>query len=226
MELSSRLNYGKMYTLEHNVRVYDFGMVRSDYIQILTGQWISSLAFELGQPLGNSTSGPYNQASGDGNRPQPVSRSSSQHSNSVQEDPILSESYSKQELPDSLLPLYVDFGCASDRYVPPPDETSRQISVEKGDQLSIIDWPFGDWAMARSSISGKTGLVPHQYITLYPSATALYTWSNEDRQSYVDIEKDDELRVIEYPHQGWAVVWNRRTADTGLVPLNYIETAQ
>lgn len=35
----SRVNYGKIYTVEHNVKVYDFGDVHKDYIARLRSQW-------------------------------------------------------------------------------------------------------------------------------------------------------------------------------------------
>jgi hypothetical protein len=35
----SRINFAKMYTVEHNVKVYDFGDVHEDYIKRLKEQW-------------------------------------------------------------------------------------------------------------------------------------------------------------------------------------------
>jgi hypothetical protein len=37
----SRINYCKLYTIEHNVKVYDFGMVHKDYLRKLKCQWMS-----------------------------------------------------------------------------------------------------------------------------------------------------------------------------------------
>lgn len=39
LHLMSRINYGKTYTVEHNVKVFDFGSVAEDDIRTLTSQW-------------------------------------------------------------------------------------------------------------------------------------------------------------------------------------------
>lgn len=35
----SRINYGKMYTVEHRCKVYDFGNVHKNHINLLVGNW-------------------------------------------------------------------------------------------------------------------------------------------------------------------------------------------
>ena len=35
----SRINFGKVYTVEHNCKVYDFGVVHQDYIDNLIACW-------------------------------------------------------------------------------------------------------------------------------------------------------------------------------------------
>jgi hypothetical protein len=39
MSAASRINFGKMYTVEHNVKVFYFGDVRKNYIPYLIQQW-------------------------------------------------------------------------------------------------------------------------------------------------------------------------------------------
>jgi hypothetical protein len=39
LEKLSRINYGKMYTVEHKCKVYDFGDVHEDYIALLVANW-------------------------------------------------------------------------------------------------------------------------------------------------------------------------------------------
>ena len=225
MEAASRLNYGKMYTVEHNVRVYDFGMVRSSDIPILTGQW--------GQILGLSASH---------NQPQPTSGSegslyspqqslfsrstagtSYQHSGYHQSYSSSPPPVEPQPAPLPVqLPSFVDYGFAKERYTPPEGET-RAIPLKKGDRLSIINWLSEDWGKAYNERSHTTGLVPYGYVTIYARFTALYTWEPDDPKNCVSLSKGDDLRLIEYPHTGWVSVWNRRTAEKGLVPTNYIQ---
>jgi hypothetical protein len=39
MDPESRVNFGKTYTVEHNVKVYDFGHVDKNYLHRLRSQW-------------------------------------------------------------------------------------------------------------------------------------------------------------------------------------------
>jgi hypothetical protein len=117
----------------------------------------------------------------------------------------------------------VDYGWANSNYEPEAHEI-RQITIKKRDRLAILEWPYPEWARAWNQRSGETGLVALQFIKLYESATALYTWQPSDPVGYLAIQKNDELRVLEYPDDNWAKAWNQRTAETGLVPQNYIST--
>ena len=39
LDQRSRINFGKMYTIEHNCKVYDFGDVHKDFLNLLTENW-------------------------------------------------------------------------------------------------------------------------------------------------------------------------------------------
>jgi len=39
LDARSRINFGKMYTIEHNCKVYDFGNVHEDYLSLLIRNW-------------------------------------------------------------------------------------------------------------------------------------------------------------------------------------------
>jgi hypothetical protein len=47
----SRVNFGKIYTFEHNVKAYDFGDVHEDFIGTLKHQWDYVLKADLAQEL-------------------------------------------------------------------------------------------------------------------------------------------------------------------------------
>ena len=61
---TSRLNYGKLYTVEHNVKVSEFGSVHPDYLPILKDEWVnvfsrsilSELLSEPTKPISRSES--------------------------------------------------------------------------------------------------------------------------------------------------------------------------
>jgi hypothetical protein len=44
MDPMARLNYAKIYTVEHNVKVYDFGIVHEDYLDTFKHQFNSSFS--------------------------------------------------------------------------------------------------------------------------------------------------------------------------------------
>lgn len=182
MEKESRLNFGKMYTVEHNVRVYDFGMVDPKQIRQLVSQWRKIII--------EPDAGPA--------PPQP----------------------SHPNVPNS---IYVDLGESNMDYTPPSGDT-RQIALRIRDRLSVLEWPYDDWAYAYNTRTRQTGLVSIQYIHLYETAIARYDYQNtEETRGYVTIQRGDELRLIEARPDGWSLVWKQETAETGLVPSNYIE---
>jgi hypothetical protein len=39
LQRESRINFGKVYTVEHNCKVYDFGDVHPDYVDVLSACW-------------------------------------------------------------------------------------------------------------------------------------------------------------------------------------------
>jgi hypothetical protein len=211
MEPASRLNYAKMYTVEHNVKVYNFGMVRAEFIPILIHQWDEVLGHEQQQTQA-VTSGTQSYL--------PDSQAQKGYA-SQYDSPVLSRPSAPEPPPAPHIPVYVDFGEVNTDYTPPAGE-SRQLAVTKGDRLAILDWPYEGWARAYSAQARTTGLVPEQYLNLYASAVALYSYDPPEPQGFVAIRKDDDLRVIERAHAGWALIWNARTAAIGLAPENYI----
>jgi hypothetical protein len=217
MDPASRLHYGKMYTVEHNVKVYDFGMVRSDHLPTLDAQWRQVLNWE------SQNSARSSQDTTTSSHDYGAYRT--QYGSSPQQSVGSSRGYnnlpSVPEAPATHLPTYVDYGCASVDYGPEEGQT-RQIAIKKDDRLAILEWPYPEWAKAWNQRSNETGLVPLQYITMFASAVAKYTYEPDTSQGYLALRKDDQLRIIEYPTDDWARAWNQRTAETGLVPRNYI----
>jgi hypothetical protein len=185
-----------MYTVEHNVQVYDFGMVLTEQIQTLIAQWQQVLSWEDGRSGGASH---YESSS--------VPRHSSL--------PAIPEA------PATNLPTYIDLGYATTDYQPGNTE-DRQISIQSQDRLSIMEWPYPDWAKAWNQRSGEIGLVPLQYIRFYQSATAQYSYMPENTNSYVALQEGDQLKIVEHRDDDWIMVWNQRTAETGLVPRSFI----
>jgi hypothetical protein len=148
LEPAARLNFGAKYIVEHNVQVYDFGMVRKEYVSVLTGQWTQVLDYMSSRAKDHTgflgVSEPEKEQQG---------------------QPVVGPSVS-----------YVDLGYANANYTPPVDE-DRQISLHSGDHLAVIEWPYEEWARAFNRRTRQTGLVALQFITLFPAATALYDYT-------------------------------------------------
>jgi len=49
LQAESRINFGKVYTVEHNCKVYDFGNVHPDYVEHLVTCWRWVLTQNTGQ---------------------------------------------------------------------------------------------------------------------------------------------------------------------------------
>ena len=47
LDKMSRIDFSRMYTVEHNVKVYDFGNVHETYIPRLTQNWVQTFAAGL-----------------------------------------------------------------------------------------------------------------------------------------------------------------------------------
>jgi hypothetical protein len=48
MDPKSRIDFGRVYTVEHNVKVYDFGDVHYSYLKRLIDQWLSVIRPDSG----------------------------------------------------------------------------------------------------------------------------------------------------------------------------------
>ena len=200
MEPTSRLNFGKMYTVEHNVRVYDYGMVHEDFIGILKEQWKAVIGWTLALS--------HTQAS-----------TESVH---VESSSSAMASPATAERPASYLPQYVDYGEANADFTPPEGDT-RQLALQRDDRLAVLEWPYDGWARAYNQRSRSTGLVAMQHISLFETATVLYDFDAGSNASYISLRVGNTLKVVDYPYEGWVTAWNMNTAETGLVPENYID---
>ena len=47
LDRMSRIDFSRMYTVEHNVKVYDFGDVHKDYLDKLIQHWIRVISRDL-----------------------------------------------------------------------------------------------------------------------------------------------------------------------------------
>lgn len=222
MEDESRVNFGKMYTVEFNVRVYDFGMVHPKHVPKLVDRWRKIIMEPDSTQDAETVVQHYTQ---------PSASQLSPHQRKLMDDyaalsrasKVSGEQPDPPEEPSSLqTPAYVDLGEANTDYDPSND--ARQISIRERDRLSIIEWPYDEWAIAFNQRTRQQGWVALQYIDLYSTVIAKYPHPlPANPRGYVAIQRGDELRLIESRPDGWSLVWKQETAETGIVPTTYIE---
>jgi hypothetical protein len=139
MDTRSRLHYGKLYTIEHNVKVYDFGMVHRDYLRAFWSQWRDVMF------------GTVSEAS-----------SSSQNQSSFQDLPPPPE----RSREDSQV-TFIDYAVAKRTYRITEDaKAGGQISIEQDDRIGIISYPGQGWAKAYNQATRDTGLVWKDFLLL------------------------------------------------------------
>ena len=97
------------------------------------------------------------------------------------------------------------------------------LSLKKGEKLSIISTNSKDWWLAKSLDTGKQGYVPRNYISELsnPVYKAVY-----DYQSYKDNElsfkKEDKFSILHVGDGDWWYALSQRTGSEGFIPSNYV----
>jgi hypothetical protein len=157
MDTKSRINYGKLYTIEHNVKVFNFGMVKTDDIRLLLTQWKDVL---------NDTTGGWEASA--------THNTSSYASTSVASTaPGASAHHYTNPASQSHQAQYIDHAMGAFDFSPNPEQiASGQISVRVDDLLGVFEYQAGAWARVYNARTQQIGSVPANYIRLDSSASS------------------------------------------------------
>lgn len=141
----SRINFGKMYTVEHNVKVYDFGDVRKSSLSILVKQWRWVLENNRGR---------------DELQRAPLDKEEEEEGDSGEEENDDEEEAGGKEGADITLPAH---GLA---LWPWSDNTHGQLEYEKGDNILVSERADDNWGRGNNLRTGKNGIFARNYVSI------------------------------------------------------------
>jgi hypothetical protein len=224
MENRSRLDYGKIYTVEYNVRIYDFGLVHPDYYEIFMGQWKKVFLAELQKDIMLQEAALAVQT-GATNSTRTFERYRRSVSGQVQQDKDSSRPVTQNF-------TYLDYFQANVDYEPDKgrqDLSIPEIAIQEGDELALVNVIDDHWILVvNKDDDDSMGAVALQYVVRYESVTALFNWETDqdDAEGYATLQADQSVRVLEEEYYvGWTMVWNEQTKERGIVPSNLLQLA-
>lgn len=146
----SRINYGKMYTVEHNVKVYDFGEVRKSSRTLLVRQWRWVLDNNLqgNAPDVNPLDGPAGEESDD----------EDESSEKLQEEE--EEEGTNATVPEVTLPA------DGKALWPWAANSAGQLAFQAGDVIRITAWADENWGRGMNVRTGAQGVFARNYVSL------------------------------------------------------------
>jgi hypothetical protein len=143
----SRINFGKMYTVEHNVKVYDFGDVRKSSLFLLREQWKWVLHYNI-----QATTHQKNNKEVELDSEDSDSEDDFDKTTAVEE---VEEVEPEVELPATGTALWP--WSANDR---------GQLAFNTGDAITIERWADENWGRGRNARTGRKGLFPRNYVNI------------------------------------------------------------
>lgn len=152
MDPMSRLHYGKLYTIEHNVKVYDFGMVRQEYLRTMWTQWTDVMSWSNQEPAVSDTSS-YQVAS---------------PTTSPYQTSTILESVPEVQVGPPVAPHFIDYAVVKTKFRPDPTDPDKdqKIAIKKSQRLGIIAKYESGWMKAWNEETTQTGLVWKDFIQL------------------------------------------------------------
>ncbi|KAE9986436.1 hypothetical protein EG328_005662 [Venturia inaequalis] len=140
MFLESRINFGKLYTVEHNVKVLDFGDVHKEHIALLRTQWKWVLKSDL---KGNKEKDDSEEEEGN----------EDEDEGSTQLDTV-EEGGEDEGGPDLQIHGTANW----------PWTTEGQLAFKKGDRILIVEYVDENWAKGYNLSTGAQGTFPRNYV--------------------------------------------------------------
>lgn len=209
MDRTSRLHYAKMYTVEHNVKVFDFGMVLPEYIEVMKSQWREVLhhtprtlspANDVVSNYQLSNEPVHDQGSSSYMSTGSVLDSAEFSAGAYQYYGSTSTSYGASDTAfggyqvSNILDSVEEDGAGEGGVE--EEENVDDDTVEDDEEEDASEGPYVDYAVAKTS---------HR-----PS-------ESERALHQIYIERGQRLGVVELGGSGWVTAWNPATNETGYV---------
>jgi hypothetical protein len=210
---ASRINFGKMYTVEHNVKVYDFGDVRSGYITSLVEQWKWVLDCDL---MGNAPQSKLETSA--------TGADDDSDNNNDGDDGELDTIESDDESEEAGPPVLPGHGTASYEW---KDTTNPgQLMFESNDRIYVETYVDSAWARGRNETTRLTGLFPQNYVRVdapdYAITTREFAYDKTKRDR-LDFKKGDKILLLKFESYNWDYGRNMRTSREGKYPFSWVK---
>jgi hypothetical protein len=141
---ASRINFGKMYTVEHNVKVYDFGDVRKSSLSTLVKQWRWVFDANL---QGNA----------------PDSKSTKKIDTDSEEEDV------KQDADEDSIDAddpKVELPANGKAQWPWTANDNGQLAFRAGDAIVIEEWADENWGRGKNVRTNRRGIFPRNYVNI------------------------------------------------------------
>jgi hypothetical protein len=160
MYKESRINFAKLYTVEHNVKVYDFGDVHENFVGQLIASWEWVLNCDLdGKPKTVSEPTPALQP--------------------LVNQPLQTVIEDVPSVPPGVPPIH---GSATSAWT--DTSTDNQLHFQLGDRIYVERHVNNDWSTGRNESTRLEGLFPKGLVTLDSPdyGTALYDLAHDRKK--------------------------------------------
>jgi hypothetical protein len=199
---SSRINYAKLYTVEHNVKVYEFGDVHEKSLPLLKSSWDYVFRADLQGRVQDTTQQTYN--------PQPAPSSTMTTiiegvtTTGPGEPPIHGTTTS---------PWY--------------DTTHpNQLHFETGARIYVTEHLDDSWSKGRNESTRLEGSFPRGYVTLDSPDIATAQYDQKYDKKYpkrMAFNANDRILCKKYVNDAWDFGLNYTTGKEGEYPYQYVK---
>lgn len=205
MYRESRINFAKIYTVEHNVKVYDFGDVHEKFVTQLLASWTWVLNRDL-----NGNPKPVHEPT------PPLQPLVNQPLQTVIED--------VPSVPPGVPPIHGSATCAWTDTI-----NKNQLHFQPGDRIYVERHDNDDWSFGRNESTRLEGQFPKALVTLDSPdyATALYDVKYDKKKpGHLAFSKGDQILRLDYDSFALDKGRNVTTNKEGRYQYNHVKMSR
>jgi len=199
---TSRINFSKLYTVEHNVKVYDFGNVHAEFLSVLKTSWDYILRADLLGKLAPAT-----------DQPPPVQANLA--------EPVLTIKVGEPTTNPGDPPIHGTANCEWDGAT-----HDDQLLFQKDDRIYVVQHVDDTWSRGRNERTGLEGLFPRTLVTLdnHDYGTALCDREyDRAKPDHLTFKENDRILRLRYFNANLDMGHNTRTGREGKYPYDMVK---
>lgn len=158
---ASRINFGKLYTVEHNVKVYNFGDVHRDSMQTLKSQWRWVLDCDLSSKSPNLTSARAVISRFEREKHERYRKSKEEMEEDEEDKKKEEKEQEEQEKQEE-----VDLPYDATALWPWSANNQGQLAFKAGDTITITEWADENWGRGKNTRTGREGVFARNYVSM------------------------------------------------------------